>query len=278
MTAMPDVERLERCEMAAWEDLYGAAPEDLARSLGLLCRRSGPLLLLGAGATDVLAANRAVGAGLEEPLSPDRLTTVREAFAGVGAPRYFFQVAPGTYSQSARVLLESHGLTHHNNWVRLQRSLDEIPDVVSRCSVREIGPADAGAFAEIVAACFGWPLGIGTLMASGAGRPGWKCYVAEAEGQPVATGALFVSDETAWLGGAATLPSHRGLGAQKLLVRRRLEDARALGCTLAVAETAELTPQKDAPSFRNLIRLGFIEAYLRPNYICTLPVPQSGIR
>jgi hypothetical protein len=34
-------------------------------------------------------------------------------------------------------------------------------------------------------------------------------------------------------------------------------------------ETAEDTVQRDAPSFRNMQRLGFEVAYARPNYLWT---------
>jgi hypothetical protein len=54
------------------------------------------------------------------------------------------------------------------------------------------------------------------------------------------------------MGAAATLPEFRGLGAQKALVERRLADAKALGCTIVAVETAELTLEKDAPSYRNM--------------------------
>jgi len=133
--------------------------------------------------------------------------------------------------------------------------------------VREIGTTDTARFAEIVSSCFGWPLQLGALMTSGIGRPAWRFYIAESAGAPVATAALFAFGDTAWMGAAATLPESRGLGAQKALVQRRLADAKALGCTIMAVETAELTVEKDAPSYRNMLKLGFIEAYLRPNYI-----------
>ena len=53
------------------------------------------------------------------------------------------------------------------------------------------------------------------------------------------------------------------------LVRRRLADAAALGCRSVSIETAEDTIARDAPSFRNLRRLGFEVAYARANYLWT---------
>jgi hypothetical protein len=38
---------------------------------------------------------------------------------------------------------------------------------------------------------------------------------------------------------------------------------------MLVVETAEDTPEKGAPSFRNMLRFGFQVAYVRPNFIYT---------
>lgn len=66
---------------------------------------------------------------------------------------------------------------------------------------------------------------------------------------------------------AATLPEFRGRGAQSVLLARRMEAARQLGCRYAVVETAAEQPGKVVQSYRNVQRLGFQLAYLRPNYL-----------
>jgi GNAT superfamily N-acetyltransferase len=69
---------------------------------------------------------------------------------------------------------------------------------------------------------------------------------------PIAAAALTIHDRVAVLGGAATLPEHRGRGAQTRLLHHRLAAAHALGATLAVA-----TARPGSPSARNLARTGF---------------------
>ena len=88
---------------------------------------------------------------------------------------------------------------------------------------------------------------------------------------PIAAAAMFIAGEAAWFGSAATDAAHRRRGAQQALVVRRLHDARQAGCTWVSVETAEDTVTRDAPSFRNLRRLGFTIAYRRPNYLWTRP-------
>jgi hypothetical protein len=46
-----------------------------------------------------------------------------------------------------------------------------------------------------------------------------------------------------------------------------MRDAAGDGCRWVSVETAEQTPEREAPSFRNLTRLGFTVAYRRPNYL-----------
>ena len=83
----------------------------------------------------------------------------------------------------------------------------------------------------------------------------------------ISAGAYYLSGDIAWLDFAATKPEYREKGAQSALLARRIDDAAAEGCRLFVVETAEQTPEKEAPSFRNMRRYGFEVAYTRPNYI-----------
>ena len=54
------------------------------------------------------------------------------------------------------------------------------------------------------------------------------------------------------------------------MIRYRLDLARSLGCDAVVVETAEQTADHSAPSYRNMIRFGFTEAYFRQNYLIVL--------
>ncbi len=64
----------------------------------------------------------------------------------------------------------------------------------------------------------------------------------------------------AWLKsvGAGTLPAFRGRGMQKALLARRLADAQAAGCDLAVVTTAPGSRSQD-----NVMRRGFELLYTR---------------
>jgi len=66
---------------------------------------------------------------------------------------------------------------------------------------------------------------------------------------------------------AATRPSHRRQGAQIALLLARIEAAAALGAEALYTETGAADDgEGPGPSYRNILRAGFRESYLRPNW------------
>ena len=89
--------------------------------------------------------------------------------------------------------------------------------------------------------------------------PGVTCYLARcSSGEPLGGAAMIRHGRVAILFGDSTLPTARGLGVQKELIRSRLLTAKALGCDLATALTAP-----GSISERNYERSGFQVAYTR---------------
>jgi GNAT superfamily N-acetyltransferase len=83
-------------------------------------------------------------------------------------------------------------------------------------------------------------------------------FIAEREGQPIATGALSVSGGVALLAGASTVPHARNKGAQRALLDSRLQYAREHGCDIAM-----MCALPGSASQRNAEREGFRIAYTR---------------
>ena len=104
-------------------------------------------------------------------------------------------------------------------------------------------------------------------MAAIVGRPGWSCYLAFPGDQPLAAGALYVAHGVGWLGFAGTVPEHRGRGAQGAVLAARAREAAELGCTALTTETAERVEGRPSNSYRNILRAGFREVYVRPNWL-----------
>lgn len=101
---------------------------------------------------------------------------------------------------------------------------------------------------------------LGHVMA----RSSYLPFLAQLDGQPIAAGALSISDDVALLAGASTIPSARRQGAQNALLEERLRQAATLGCTIAMMVT-----QPGSGSQRNAERHGFRIAYTRTKWQLT---------
>jgi GNAT superfamily N-acetyltransferase len=87
------------------------------------------------------------------------------------------------------------------------------------------------------------------------------CFIAERDGKPIATAALFMHEGTALLAGASTIPEGRRQGAQNVLLDTRLQVAASHGCDLAMMVAAP-----GSASQRNAERQGFRIAYTRTKW------------
>lgn len=88
--------------------------------------------------------------------------------------------------------------------------------------------------------------------------PGFRRYCAWIEGHLVGTATLRIDQGLAQFCGAATLPGWRRRGVQTALLRRRLADAAAAGCDLAVMTTSPGTKSQE-----NGLKQGFALLYVR---------------
>jgi ribosomal protein S18 acetylase RimI-like enzyme len=268
---------LELAEIEAIADLYRAAGPDVVANCGLSVKEVGDAVLIAVTRFDVLALNRLVGLGLRSSPPDAALAAAISAIEQTGSPRCFVPVAPTGASDDLGARLERLGLRQYNNWMRLRRSLDDLPrpsdSAATSLDVRRIGSAHADVFGSLVAEAFDYPSALAPITSQTIGRPNWHHYLAFEDDTPIASAAMYVAGSAAWFGFAATDAAHRKRGAQQALIARRLRDAADAGCTWVSVETAEDTVMRDAPSFRNLRRLGFEVAYKRPNYLWVKRAP-----
>ena len=91
--------------------------------------------------------------------------------------------------------------------------------------------------------------------------PGVRRYLALVEDEPAAVATLTEHDGTAYLAGAATLPTLRGLGAQTALIQARLADV-AQSCHLVTVTTAFASRSQ-----QNLEKNGFRLAHIKISWV-----------
>lgn len=258
---------LDAIEIEAWADLYEAAPEDLRRDLRLAVFRDGPAVTTIAAAIDTLALNRVVGFGLQPTLTAASVRQMIERYSQYRAARFFVQTSPLGAPENHRQVLENHGIDWYNNWVKLYRGVSPLPEVETDLQVRQVPAGRAAEWARTLVASFDWDRRMEPWVAACVGRPGWYHYAAFDGDTVAAVAAMYARGEYAWIDFAGTLPDYRGRRAQSALIRKRLEDAAAMGVKWLAVETAEQKPDRDVPSLRNLLRLGFEQAWVRPNFM-----------
>ena len=266
------VVRAEETEALVLAHLMMAAPAETSARLGLTLVADQGVVAGLVATVDALSINRVVGLGVSTPATEAQIDRILEFARRAGVRRLFVQLAPTAAPQDVTLWLAARGAQSYNRWVRLSRSATTpLPAVApTQLRVAHVEPQQAGAFAQVVREGFGMPPVLDEWIASTVGRAGWHHYGAWDGDDLVATGALFVNRDTAWLGFAVTRADHRGQGAQTALILHRCRQAAMLGCTWIIVETAEEHPERPAPSYRNLLRLGFTEEYRRENYVVNL--------
>lgn len=261
------VAELERSELRAWSTLYRNAPPASVAACGIGIRDFGASTALWMSRVDVLACNRVLGAGLDGAPDGHAIDEIIAAYEQAMVPRFFVQPAPLVAAPQTIAALEKAGFAHYNNWIRLVRDVAPPGPAPTSLRVEEVGPAHAAAFGETLCQGFGWSAELGAPVAALVGTAGWKFYLAFDGERAVGTAALAIDGKVGWLSFASTLAEARGLGSQSALVARRIMDAKAAGCEILSVETSEETPEKEAPSYRNVMRSGFQVGYVRPNYL-----------
>lgn len=258
---------LDDIETAALADLFRAAPQPLRSAHGIEARvLPAATLLMSHGIDPGVLFRRVVGLDTRQAATEDALDAALLSMDALGASYAVAALTDEGPATLAQWLL-ARGFRPGYAWMKFRRECVPAPAVRTDLDVRVAGPESAADFGRVVREGFGLQPELAVWTAELVGRPGWCCVMAFDGPTPVAAGAVFVRGEYAWLGLGATLASHRRRGAQNALLARRLQEAAARGARIAATETGERLPGKPDNSYRNILRSGFVEAYLRQNYM-----------
>jgi len=260
--------RLDAIERRFWRDISEAVPAAVASEHGVELRDFGPVqatVIADLGQVGML--NLVLGATEPGAVADGHLGAALEWVAERGA-RACVPVTPGLPdTPAAERWLAGNGLSPSYAWMKFVRDPHpprfSVPDDVE---VIELGPNPDEPFAAIAAAGFGMPAWSAALFSELPSREGWRCYVAKVDGEVGACGAMVIADGIAELGVGATLEPARRRGCQLALLRQRIVDAAEAGCHTLFVETGERLEGRPAGSYRNILRAGFKEAYLCPNW------------
>jgi GNAT superfamily N-acetyltransferase len=259
---------LDAAERRFWRDIWESMPPDRATEHGVTAMGFGPILAMAVvDLPEVPMLNLVLGATEPGAVEAGHLAAAIEWVESHGVS-YYVPIAPGVGAAStAEDWLKQAGFERGYGWMKFVRGVTRPElDAPSGIEVVELTAGEGDDFARIVATGFGLPPWAADMFRDLPGREGWRCYTAVVDGTPQASAAMLTDGGIAEFGLAATLAPARGRGCQTALLRRRILDAAADGCHLLFVETGEQLPDRPSASYRNILRAGFAEAYLRPNW------------
>lgn len=268
---------LDRVEKRFWRDIWESVPAEVATERGVEARGFGPVQATVVSAlAGVGTMNLVLGAAEPGAVADGHLAAAGKWVRSRQVASYV-PVTPGlSESEPAQRWLEANGFAPAHAWMKFVR--DAHPPrfaVPADVEVVEVTDPAQEPFGMIAATGFGLPAWAAAFFADLPGRPDWRCYVTRVDGEAQACAALLIQGAIAEFGIAATLEPARGRGCQRALLRRRILDAAAAGCSTLFVETGERVPDRPSPSYKNILRAGFEEAYLRPNW--ERPGPLDGL-
>jgi GNAT superfamily N-acetyltransferase len=268
-----DPRALDAIELRFWRDAWQAVAAPAAREHGIELAGFGPVQATVVGAlAEVQMTNLLLGATEPGAVADGHLEAALSWARERGVDPYV-PVTPGQPgTAAAESFLGANGFAPGYGWMKFVRDAHP-PRFAPPADVEVVELSEPGEepFAAIVAAGFGLPAWGAELFAQLPGRPGWRCYVAKVDGDAQASAAMFLDAGIAEFGMAATLEPARGRGCQAALLHRRIVDAAAGGCELLFVETGERIPGRPSNSYRNILRAGFEEAYVCPNWGASEP-------
>jgi hypothetical protein len=259
------MDRAEQVELAALAEVWAAAPPELAARYGIETASVGGALCTSVGEQPSTMLNRVVGLGLEAPATDGDLDAIEAFFARHEQP-YYVSLNPKAKPSDLPGRLERRGFTTGYAWMKFIRGAEPPPAIETELRVERIDADRGTEFGEVVGAGYELEPFTATWLAE-LPKTNWHCYLACDRDEPAGAAALFVHGGTGYLSFAATRPEQRRKGAQSALLAKRITDAIEAECTTIVTETGERIPMKPSNSYRNILRFGFAEAYLRPNYL-----------
>ena len=262
-----DTSALDACERDFWHNVWGSVPAELAREKGVEMRDFGPVRAsIARELPRVGMMNLVLGATEPGAVADGHLAAAVE-WAASHDVHFYVPVTPALPgTDAAETWLEAKGFSRGYAWMKFIRGAHPPRFAAPAVEVIELTDPGQAPFGMIVATGFGLPAWASAFFAALPGREGWRCYGAHIDGEIQACAAMHVHGSLAEFGPAATLEPARGRGCQMALLHRRILDAIDAGCDTFWVETGERVPDKPSASYRNILKAGFEEAYLRPNW------------
>ncbi len=251
-------EQAERLALVRWHE----AAATLAPGIDWRLVEVGDALCSVSADEPSILVNRVLGLGSSGPVDENQVRDIRNVYADVG--RHFVHVIADQVQFSR---LAAGGYQRHRGWMKFTRLTENPPIARSNLDVREVDLENALDFARIAGDSFGLQKSSWPLVAAVVAAEGYRSFMSFEEGVPAGTGVVFLDGEIGVLDWGATDPAFRRRGGQGAVLAARIECAAAAGCRELCTMTGEAVDGEDQLSYRNIMKSGFEESYLRENWV-----------
>jgi len=211
--------------------------------------------------------SRVLGLGVNEPITDQIIDEVIAYHRERGDTGPRLQIAPTVLPSDWARTCARHGLNQGPSWYKLVCPVDAFVPGTTSLRIGPVGPDQAEEAGAVLARGFGWEQEDVVDVYAPAVSSGAVQGLAAWDGDTmVAAAGLGLHAAAAEMYGAATLPEHRGRGAQSALLTARAQAAAEAGCTWLVAETWVPPEGATNPSLDNMRRAGFRVLYERASW------------
>jgi len=263
MSINPD--KSEWIEIEAHRALFASVPEESKIALGFKMEEVNGIVCSICSSEPSILINRCFVTNLEALRENATIEKVKQLYKDAGIGEFFMHVAHNTPDIESK--LQQSGMKKSRGWMKFKRGNQPAVARNAELSIREIGPEDAEAFAKIVVPCFDLTEASIPLIASVVNHPDYHIYMGFDGDAPAATGGVFYKDGIAHCDFGSTHRDFRGRGFQGALLARRINDAIQMGAKNLYTATGEAVPGDPQHSYKNIMRYGFEENYLRENWV-----------
>lgn len=252
--------KVEQCETEAWLDLTPATDE--ARHLKFE-QVSGATLLLDQ-ATE-WPHSRILSLGVERPVTPEAIDTMLAMTRQAGIRSLFAEVSPIARPGTVTRLLTRAGFEHTDRNVIVARATEQMGEPDSYFRLRTAGADDVPGMTDLMNRVIPGIPDWCALLASQAGRPNWRYFIALEDGLACGMVSCHLSGDMGWLSPAWVKQEFRNRGTQAALIAHAVREVEREGVKWVV--TGYPASMTNRP--RNYERLGFSIVYLRNRYTWT---------
>jgi hypothetical protein len=251
----------ERSAAETHFDFHSAAPPQVRTALGMSHAHIAGGVALSMRNDPIGCWNRAMGFGLDSPVTADLIEEVCSFYRAEGSPYAEFLLPSLALPDCWDDICAKFGLVAGPRQARLVCDLNDGFREDFRPTSLHVAPVqcvEAHVWASALIRAYGTRFrqltGLFTAIVD---RPGWLPFACWIDDDIVSTGALHIRDDIGHCFGGTALRYAEGLGGPLALLSARAKAARAFGCRWLLAETAAEQPEGQGLNRSDMLRLGF---------------------